>query len=164
MSAHHSSAPDGDGEQQTGGMLAKLVLFALSRKTLNGTNRSRGMSRLPRTLRARIPSSRPIPPVDRIQSRRQCRANQQVIMPPAGRHAPAQQLPRFGEDLVGAGGQLVTIDPRDVGAVVGVLLDPPPSIKPTTAQPRSDFVFLFMGKGENITCRRPSAPSARPTA
>ena len=45
-------------------------------------------------------------------------------MPAAGRHAPPQQLPRSGEDLVGAGGKLMAVDAGDVGPVVGVLLDP----------------------------------------
>jgi hypothetical protein len=46
-------------------------------------------------------------------------------MPAARRYAPAKQLARPGEDFVGAGGQLMTIDAGDVGAVIGVLRDPP---------------------------------------
>jgi hypothetical protein len=46
-------------------------------------------------------------------------------MPAARRHTPPQQLPRLREDFVGAGCQLMAIDPRDVGSIVGVLLEPP---------------------------------------
>jgi hypothetical protein len=64
-------------------------------------------------------------------SRREDRAYEEVVVAATGRDAPAQQLPRSGEDLVGAGRQLMTIDAGEVGPitcpprVLGVLLDPP---------------------------------------
>ena len=99
-----------------------------------------------------------IQPVDLIEPGGESGAHQQIIMPTTGRHTPAQQLPRSGEDLVGAGGELVAVDAGDVGPTTrpprnaGVLLDCPPSINSTKAQSRSDSLFLLKRKGE--TSRR----------
>ena len=79
-----------------------------------------------RTRHASEPRTTPcgsVSPVDRIQPRRQRRADQQVIMPAAGRDAPAQQLARSRQDLVGASRELVAVDAGDVGAIIGVLLE-----------------------------------------
>ncbi len=81
-----------------------------------------GRFRVPSGSGSPTPPRRPIPPIDLVEARRQRRADEQVIVSPAGRHTPPQQLPGPGEDLVGTGRQLMTIDPRDVGAVVDVIL------------------------------------------
>jgi hypothetical protein len=73
---------------------------------------------------SRAPPCRAIPPVDLIQPRRQRRADEQIVMSAARGDAPAQQLPRSRQDLIGAGRELMSVDPRHVGAVVNVLLDP----------------------------------------
>ena len=44
-------------------------------------------------------------------------------MAAAGRHAPPQQPARSRQHLVGAGRQLVSVDPRQLVTVVGVFLD-----------------------------------------
>ena len=74
-------------------------------------------------VRHRASPRRPVPPVDLIEPRRQRRTDQQIVMPATRRDAPAQQLPRSWQDHKPAGGQLMAIDPGDIGAV-GVLLNP----------------------------------------
>jgi hypothetical protein len=89
----------------------------------------------------RTPPRRPILQVNLVQSCHQRRTNEQVIVPTAGWHAPQQQLAQSGENLIGAGRQLMPVDPRDVRPVLGVLLEAPPLSNPTKAQPRFDVVF-----------------------
>src|SRR5688572_12658481 len=81
-------------------------------------------SRSPRSLQPQTAPCGSIPPIELVEPSRQRRADQQVVVPSTGRHAPAQQLPRSGENFVGTCRQLVAVDAGDVGPVVGVLLDP----------------------------------------
>src|SRR5215213_2026565 len=81
----------------------------------------------PRSLHRRRTASRTsrclVPPVDLIEPGRERRADQQIVVPPTRRHTPPQRLPRSWPHFVGAGRDLMAIYPRDVGPVVGVLLE-----------------------------------------
>jgi len=76
-----------------------------------------------RDSRSRTAACGPIPPVHLVESGGEGGADQQVIVPAAGRDGPAQQLPRTWQHFVGAGRELMAGDAGDVDPVVGVLRD-----------------------------------------
>ena len=93
----------------------------------------------------RVPTRRPVSPVDLVKPCREGRADEQIIVAVAGWDTPAQSF-RAGENFVGAGCQLVTVDAGDVRAAhpahpmsSAYSVIRPPSMSPTKALPRSDF-------------------------
>ena len=76
-------------------------------------------------------------------------------MPSTRWYAPPEQLPRSRQDLVRTSGQLMTIDPPDVGAINCVLLEAATVNEADEDSAEIRFVFLLKRKGETITCRGP---------